>query len=213
MLAPAAGRVLKVPVTEGSVMMAGESVATIAANEYLLRLELPERHARFMKKGDPVRIGARGLVARPAGRRAKGASSRSIPSCRAAASLPMPKWRRSATTSSASARWSGSRPASAGRSSFPRISCSSASASTTCGWRASSGATVDVVVQTGRPAPLRAKGAEGIEILAGLADRAMCWCAGGDAMSRHHRTQPSRGTTPARSACRAGSRAPSSPRR
>ncbi len=59
-LAPAAGRVLNVPVTVGSVMMAGESVATIAANEYLLRLELPERHARFMKKGDPVRIGARG---------------------------------------------------------------------------------------------------------------------------------------------------------
>lgn len=60
-LAPAAGRVLKVPVTTGTVMMAGESVATIAANLYLLRLELPERHARFMKKGDPVRIGARGL--------------------------------------------------------------------------------------------------------------------------------------------------------
>lgn len=61
-LAPAAGRVLRVPVTEGSVMLAGESIATIAANEYLLRLELPERHARFMKKGDPVRIGARGLA-------------------------------------------------------------------------------------------------------------------------------------------------------
>lgn len=60
-LAPAAGRVLKVPVTTGTVMMAGESVATIAANQYLLRLELPERHARFMKKGDPVGIGARGL--------------------------------------------------------------------------------------------------------------------------------------------------------
>ncbi len=59
-LAPASGRVLTVPVTQGSVMMAGESVATIAANEYLLRLQLPERHARFMKKGDPVRIGTRG---------------------------------------------------------------------------------------------------------------------------------------------------------
>jgi RND family efflux transporter MFP subunit len=60
-LAPTAGRVLKVPVTEGSVVLAGESVATIAANEYLLRLELPERHARFIKAGDPVRIGGRGL--------------------------------------------------------------------------------------------------------------------------------------------------------
>jgi len=60
-LAPAAGRVLRVPVTEGSVVLAGESVATIAANAYLLRLELPERHARFMKKGNPVKVGPRGL--------------------------------------------------------------------------------------------------------------------------------------------------------
>jgi RND family efflux transporter MFP subunit len=60
-LAPAAGRVLKVPVTEGSVVMSGESIATIAANVFLLRLELPERHAQFMKVGDPVRLGARGI--------------------------------------------------------------------------------------------------------------------------------------------------------
>ncbi len=60
-LSPAAGRVLKVPVTEGSVVMPGESLATIAANQYLLRLELPERHARFMKVGDAVLVGARGL--------------------------------------------------------------------------------------------------------------------------------------------------------
>ena len=60
-LAPAAGRVLKVPVTEGSVVMAGESIATIAANQYLLRLEIPERHARFIKTGDTVRVGERGL--------------------------------------------------------------------------------------------------------------------------------------------------------
>lgn len=62
-LAPAAGRVLRAPVTEGSVVMAGEAIATIAANELLLRLELPERHARFLRKGDPVKVGARGLSA------------------------------------------------------------------------------------------------------------------------------------------------------
>lgn len=61
-LAPAAGRILKVPVTEGSVVMAGESIATIAANQYVLRLELPERHARFMKVGDLISTGARGLA-------------------------------------------------------------------------------------------------------------------------------------------------------
>lgn len=61
-LAPTAGRVLKVPVTEGSVVLPGESVATIAAGGYLLRLELPERYARFMKAGDAVHLGARGLA-------------------------------------------------------------------------------------------------------------------------------------------------------
>lgn len=60
-LAPTSGRILKVPVTQGSVVLAGESIATIAANGYLLRLELPERYARSMKVGDAVRLGARGL--------------------------------------------------------------------------------------------------------------------------------------------------------
>lgn len=62
-LAPANGRVLMVPVTVGSVIMPGESIATIAANAYVLRLELPERHARFIRKGDAVRLGARSLNA------------------------------------------------------------------------------------------------------------------------------------------------------
>lgn len=61
-LAPAAGRVLKVPVSEGSVVLAGEGIATIAANAYLLRLELPERHARHMKIGDTIELGARSLA-------------------------------------------------------------------------------------------------------------------------------------------------------
>ncbi|MFN3869124.1 MAG: efflux RND transporter periplasmic adaptor subunit [Hyphomicrobiaceae bacterium] len=62
-LAPANGRVLLVPITVGSVVMPGESLATIAANDYVLRLELPERHARFLRKGDAIRLGARGLNA------------------------------------------------------------------------------------------------------------------------------------------------------
>jgi len=62
-LAPANGRVLMVPVTVGSVIMPGESLATIAANAYVLRLDLPERHARFIRKGDTVQLGARSLNA------------------------------------------------------------------------------------------------------------------------------------------------------
>jgi RND family efflux transporter MFP subunit len=66
-LAPASGRILRVPVTEGSVVMAGESIASVAANEYLVRLEVPERHARFMKKGDAIAVGRRGLGAEQQG--------------------------------------------------------------------------------------------------------------------------------------------------
>ena len=59
-LAPGAGRVLKTPVTEGSVVLPGETVATIAEDHYILRLQLPERHARIMRAGDVVHIGERG---------------------------------------------------------------------------------------------------------------------------------------------------------
>ena len=55
-LAPTAGRVLKVPVTTGTVILPGETVATVAEQNFILRLRVPERHARFLKTGDPVRI-------------------------------------------------------------------------------------------------------------------------------------------------------------
>ena len=60
-LAPGAGRVLRVRVSDGSVVMAGEAVASIAADNYILRLQLPERHARFLHAGDTILIGSRGL--------------------------------------------------------------------------------------------------------------------------------------------------------
>jgi len=55
-LAPASGRVLKVPVTTGTVILPGETVASVAEQNFILRLRVPERHARFLKNGDPVRI-------------------------------------------------------------------------------------------------------------------------------------------------------------
>ncbi|SDE09207.1 efflux RND transporter periplasmic adaptor subunit [Rhodospira trueperi] len=60
-LSPAAGRVLDVMVSEGSVVMPGEALARVATERYVLRLRLPERHARFIKVGDGVRVGPRGL--------------------------------------------------------------------------------------------------------------------------------------------------------
>jgi RND family efflux transporter MFP subunit len=60
-LAPAAGRVLSVPVSVGRVVMPGETIATLAQDKYILRLQLPERHAKFLRAGDRVAVGARGL--------------------------------------------------------------------------------------------------------------------------------------------------------
>ena len=61
-IAPAPGRVLSVPVTEGSVVMAGETIARIAGGGYFLRLSLPERHAGQVKTGDEVLVGRRGMT-------------------------------------------------------------------------------------------------------------------------------------------------------
>lgn len=55
-LAPTAGRVITVPVTAGTVVMGGDVVATVAEGNFVLRLQIPERHARYLKAGDPVRL-------------------------------------------------------------------------------------------------------------------------------------------------------------
>jgi multidrug efflux system membrane fusion protein len=71
-LAPGAGRILAVPVSEGRVVMPGETVATLAEDRYILRLQLPERHAQFVRAGDMVLIGARGLQEEPGEARRQG---------------------------------------------------------------------------------------------------------------------------------------------
>jgi RND family efflux transporter MFP subunit len=55
-LAPTAGRILSVPYTAGAVVLPGEIIATIAEQNFVLRLRVPERHAQFLKVGDRVRI-------------------------------------------------------------------------------------------------------------------------------------------------------------
>lgn len=55
-LAPAAGRVLTVPVTPGAVILPGEPVATIGGGGFFLRLSVPERHATALAEGDAIRI-------------------------------------------------------------------------------------------------------------------------------------------------------------
>lgn len=61
-LAPATGVVLSVPVTAGSVVMPGEQIAEIATDLYVLRLSLPERHASFVREGDPVQLAGGALT-------------------------------------------------------------------------------------------------------------------------------------------------------
>lgn len=58
-LAPASGRILTIPVTPGSVIMAGEAVARVTGGGYFLRLSLPERHAAEIIEGDTVKVGQR----------------------------------------------------------------------------------------------------------------------------------------------------------
>jgi RND family efflux transporter MFP subunit len=55
-LAPADGRVLKKLVAVGSVVLPGDPVAMIAQQNFKLRLRVPERHARFLKAGDKIRL-------------------------------------------------------------------------------------------------------------------------------------------------------------
>lgn len=59
-VAPAAGRILTVPLRRGAVMLPGESVATIAGGGLFLRLAIPERHAPLLGVGASVEIGERG---------------------------------------------------------------------------------------------------------------------------------------------------------
>lgn len=59
-LAPSSGKVLSAPVTRSAVIMAGETVATIAGGGFFLRLVIPERHAAALKEGADIRIEAEG---------------------------------------------------------------------------------------------------------------------------------------------------------
>ncbi|WP_080964234.1 efflux RND transporter periplasmic adaptor subunit [Rhodopseudomonas palustris] len=55
-LAPDDGRVLKKMITVGSVVLQGDPIVTVAQQHYKLRLRVPERHARFLKAGDKIRV-------------------------------------------------------------------------------------------------------------------------------------------------------------
>lgn len=55
-LAPADGRVTRASIPQGAVVMPGEVVVAIATGARVLRLELPEGQAQFIREGQDVRI-------------------------------------------------------------------------------------------------------------------------------------------------------------
>ncbi|MBL8572521.1 MAG: efflux RND transporter periplasmic adaptor subunit [Hyphomicrobiaceae bacterium] len=78
-LAPADGRVLRVQATAGQVIMNGEPLFTLATAAYVLKLRLPERHARFMNVGDAVFAAERGLGGADGGKLAAGRIAKVYP--------------------------------------------------------------------------------------------------------------------------------------
>ncbi len=66
-LAPASGRVLTADVPAGSVVNAGQSVATITAGPLVLRLELPEAQGRNLRVGQSVAVSSEDLPGVSAG--------------------------------------------------------------------------------------------------------------------------------------------------
>lgn len=55
-LAPADGRVIRAPIPRGAVVMPGEIVVAIATGARVLRLELPEAQAGFLREGQEIRL-------------------------------------------------------------------------------------------------------------------------------------------------------------
>jgi RND family efflux transporter MFP subunit len=55
-LAPVAGRVLDVPLTQGAVVLPGEAIAVIGGGGTFLRLAVPERHAGALQEGASIRL-------------------------------------------------------------------------------------------------------------------------------------------------------------
>lgn len=66
-LAPTSGRVLTADVPAGSVVSAGQSVATITAGPLILRLELPEAQGRNLRVGQSIVVSSEDLPGVSAG--------------------------------------------------------------------------------------------------------------------------------------------------
>ena len=147
--------------------MPGETIAKIAANAYVLRLELPERHARFIKEGDPVVIGGREM------------SGGDAPIGKGSISLVYPELQDGRVIADAQAEglgkyFVGERVLvwiSAGKRQaivVPRSYLFQRFGLDYARLQEKDGKTIDTVVQVGQPARLEEEGAGFIEVLGGL---------------------------------------------
>jgi RND family efflux transporter MFP subunit len=78
-LSPAAGRVLRADVPVGSVVMPGQSIATVTAGPLVVRVQLPEGQAGALRVGAPVELAPDG----PAGARTRAAVTQVYPAVEA----------------------------------------------------------------------------------------------------------------------------------
>lgn len=62
-LAPTDGRALQVPVSQGGLVLPGETIAVLSGGGTFLRLAVPERHAASLHEGDGIQIEGAGSVA------------------------------------------------------------------------------------------------------------------------------------------------------
>ena len=60
-LAPTAGRILTIPASAGMVVMAGETIATLSQSSLVVRLDVPESSAKWIKLGDSIKIEGSGM--------------------------------------------------------------------------------------------------------------------------------------------------------
>lgn len=74
-LAPGSGRVLRADVPVGSVVMPGQSIATVTAGPLVVRVQLPEGQAGALRVGAPVELAPDG----PAGARTRAAVTQVYP--------------------------------------------------------------------------------------------------------------------------------------
>ena len=60
-LAPTSGRILTIPASAGMVVMPGETIATLSQSNLVVRIQVPENSAKWIRIGDSIKIEGSGI--------------------------------------------------------------------------------------------------------------------------------------------------------